>query len=95
MGGTKACKTVAVFCGEIIKDDILQAKNTSNIFYINSFIYIHSPSLKMCKQIEEVFQFQLMCLETFFISYTTPLTLTNVEANKLQNREDEKYRKQN
>jgi HAD superfamily hydrolase (TIGR01549 family) len=86
---------VAVFCGEIIKDDISQAKNTSNIFYINSFIYIHSPSLKMCKQIEEVFQFQLMCLEKFFIRYTTPLTLSNVEANKLQNREDEKYRKQN
>ena len=49
----------------------------------------------MCKQIEEVFQFQLMCLEKFFIRYTTPLTLSNVEANKLQNREDEKYRKQN
>jgi HAD superfamily hydrolase (TIGR01549 family) len=97
---TDICKViitpdVAVFCGEIIKDDILQAKNTSNIFYIDSHIYIHSPSLKMCKQIEEVFQFQLTCLETFFIRYTTPLTLTNIEANNLQNREDEKYRKQN
>jgi hypothetical protein len=83
MGGTKACKTVAVFCGEIIKDDILQAKNTSNIFYINSFIYIHSPSLKMCKQIEEVFQFQLMCLEIFFIRYDNniPLSLTNIESD--------------
>ena len=51
----------------------------------------------MCKQIEEVFQFQLMCLETFFIRYedVSPLTLTNIEANNLQNREDEKYRKQN
>jgi FMN phosphatase YigB (HAD superfamily) len=87
---------VAVFCGEIIKDDILQSKNTSNIFYINSHIYIHSPTLKMCKQIEEVFQFQLMCLETFFIRYDNniPISLTNIELYKLQNRDDEKYRKQ-
>ncbi len=87
---------VAVFCGEIIKDDISQAKNTSNIFYINSHIYIHSPTLKMCKQIEEVFQFQLLCLETFFIRYdnSLPITLTKEDSYKLQNREDEKYRKQ-
>jgi hypothetical protein len=98
---TDICKAiitpdVAVFCGEIIKEDISQAKDTSNIFYINSYIYIHSPSLKMCKQIEEVFQFQLMCLETFFLKHNNilPITLTDEEANKLRNREDEKYRKQ-
>ena len=93
---------VAVFCGYPkniqcgeVKENILHATSTSNIFYINSFIYIHSSNLKLCKQVEEVFQFQIMCLEKFYEDNDydkIPSTLSIEEYNKLRNREDEKYR---
>lgn len=85
---------VAVFCGEV-KENILHATSTSNIFYINFFIYIHSSDLKLCKQVEEIFQFQIMCLEKFYEDGDydkIPSALLIEEYNKLRNREDEKYR---
>lgn len=86
------CGTTCIFLDNLdaiyIKEFIEQNGHEPKIFIYLDNVYISAPSLKKCKQIEELLKCNLILCE----KTEMPRSLQSHEVDNLLNRDDEKYR---